>query len=274
MPENPELTVLKRNFPFRLGCTSWVLPDYILPNVEFLAGKIEAIQLLIFEDDSTSNYPTADEVKRLVELAEDNDMVYSVHLPMYQRLGSRDENERIKGRDAILRAIDATIPINPFAFDLHLEPDEYDIKNPVHDLTAWQDQHRKSLTELIERGVPTEKIGIETLEYPFEWVDDIVFDLDFNVCLDIGHVWKMNYDEQKYLQRYLPLVRNVHLHGIRAEDNKDHQPLNHLTKTKLLQFFEALEKTPYKREDVERMVCIEVFGAENLAPSLEFLSAL
>ena len=147
------------------------MPDFILPNIEFLADKIEAIQLLIFEDDETSNYPTTDEVKRLVELAEINNLIYSVHLPMYQRLGSRDESERIKGRDAILRAIDATRAINPFTFDLHLEPDEYDYKNPVKDLSAWQNQHQKSLSEMIERGIPTEKIGIETLEYPYEWIE-------------------------------------------------------------------------------------------------------
>ncbi|MFC1467497.1 cobamide remodeling phosphodiesterase CbiR [Verrucomicrobiota bacterium] len=261
---NPELISLKNRFPFRLGCTSYVLPDHILPNVGFLADKVDGIELLLFEDDETSNYPTPEEIKRLNEIAAEHNLAYSVHLPLYQKLGSRNEAERTKGRDAILRAVDATRALNPFAFDLHLEPDQYDKAKPVNDLVAWQDQHRKSLTEMIARGLPNKITGVETLEYPFEWVDDIVFDLNFNVCLDIGHVWLMNYDADAYLEKYLPRVRNVHLHGV--ENGKDHRSLDVLPPEQIARFFNALAAVPR-----ERMVCVEVFGIEKLHPSLQAL---
>jgi sugar phosphate isomerase/epimerase len=263
----PELISLKNRFPFRLGCTSYVLPDHILPNVEFLADKVDGIELLVFEDDQTSNYPTAEEIMRLNELKEQHDLAYSVHLPLYQKLGSRNEAERIKGRDAMLRAVDATRALNPFAFDLHLEPDQADKHNPVSDRSAWQNQHRKSLTEMIARGLPREITGIETLEYPFEWVDPIVFDLGFNVCLDIGHVWLMNYDADAYLEKYLPHVRNVHLHGIQS--GKDHRSLDTLPIEQIAGFFDALASVPK-----ERMVCIEVFSLEKLCPSLNLMELL
>lgn len=264
---SPELISLKNKFPFQLGCTSYVLPDHILPNVEFLAEKVDGIELLVFEDDETSNYPTRDEIKRLNELKTQHDLTYTVHLPLYQRLGSRNEAERVKARDAIIRAVDATRALNPFAFDLHLEPDEYTGNQPVSDLAAWQDQHRTSLTELIERGLPNEITGIETLQYPYEWVDELVFALDFNICLDIGHVWLMKYDASAYLDKYLPHVRNVHIHG--STDGKDHRGLDVLPIKQITDFFDALAAVPR-----ERMVCVEVFGIEKLQPSLELLKQL
>lgn len=260
----PELISLKNKFSFRLGCTSYVLPDHILPNVRFLADKVDGVQLLLFEDDKTSNYPSAEEIKELNEIAAENDLIYTVHLPLYQKLGSRDEAERIKGRDALLRAVDATRALNPFAFDLHLEPDQYDKAKPVNDLTAWQDQHRKSLTEMLERGLPREITGIETLEYHYEFVDEIVFELGFNVCLDIGHVWLMDYDYDAYLKKYLPHARNIHMHGV--ENGKDHRGLHVLPIEQINHFLETVESSA-----MERFVCVEVFGLKPLQASLKAL---
>lgn len=38
---------LKGIFPFRLGTTSFIIPDDILPNVEFLSDKVDDIEIQI-----------------------------------------------------------------------------------------------------------------------------------------------------------------------------------------------------------------------------------
>ncbi|MDH3981787.1 MAG: sugar phosphate isomerase/epimerase, partial [Kiritimatiellaceae bacterium] len=113
---------MKKQFPFRLGTTSYILRDYILPNVRYLKDKVDMIELLVFETDEQSNYPTKDEVKELLDIASEHDLTYTVHLPIDIHLGIRDEAQRIKNRDAFIRAIDATRALKPHAWDLHLEP--------------------------------------------------------------------------------------------------------------------------------------------------------
>ena len=45
---------------FRIGTTSYVIPDDILPNVEYLASRVDDVQLVLFEtDEYGSNLPDA-----------------------------------------------------------------------------------------------------------------------------------------------------------------------------------------------------------------------
>ena len=47
-------------YPFRLGTTSYIIPNSILPNVRYLADKVKDIELVLFEsDDGISNFPDA-----------------------------------------------------------------------------------------------------------------------------------------------------------------------------------------------------------------------
>ena len=88
----------------------------------------------------------------------------------------------------------------------------------------------------------------------------------------------MNYDADAYLEKYLPRVRNIHLHGI--ENGKDHRSLDVLPAEQITRFFDALAAVPRDLPSEAgtakegRMVCVEVFGLEKLQPSLKALEAL
>ena len=87
---------MKNRFPFRLGTTSYILHDDILPNVHFLKDKVDHIELLVFESDETSNYPAPSLIQELNKIAEDNDLTYTVHLPINIKLGTLNETKRKK----------------------------------------------------------------------------------------------------------------------------------------------------------------------------------
>ena len=57
MPVDQDRIILKNRLPFRLGTTSYIIPDDILPNVTMLAPSIDDIELILFESDEISNYP-------------------------------------------------------------------------------------------------------------------------------------------------------------------------------------------------------------------------
>ena len=44
--------------PFRLGTTSYIIPDDILPNVRYLADKIDDIELVLFDVEDYCNLPS------------------------------------------------------------------------------------------------------------------------------------------------------------------------------------------------------------------------
>ena len=48
--------------PFRLGTTSYIIPDDILPNVCYLAGKVKDIELLLFDNDEYCNIPDEEQL--------------------------------------------------------------------------------------------------------------------------------------------------------------------------------------------------------------------
>ena len=51
------------DLPFRLGTTSYILPDDILPNGRYLAGKVDDVELVLYEvDEAQNNLPTPEVV--------------------------------------------------------------------------------------------------------------------------------------------------------------------------------------------------------------------
>ncbi len=77
---------------YRVGTTSYILPDEILPNVRFLADRVDDIELVLFEiDEGRSNLPTPEQVRELAVLALEHQLSYTVHLPLDLRLGAHGE---------------------------------------------------------------------------------------------------------------------------------------------------------------------------------------
>ena len=95
-------------FPFRLGTTSYIIPDDILPNARYLADKVRDIELVLFEvDDGSNNLPPPHVIDELAELARQYDMTYTVHLPLDLKLGD-DSSDRDISVIKAKRVIDCT----------------------------------------------------------------------------------------------------------------------------------------------------------------------
>ena len=106
--------------PFRLGTTSYILADAMLPNVRFLADKVWDVELLFFEVDEAKNaLPNPKVFTELEALARAHDLTYTVHLPLALRLGEAGAQAEV----ALVRServIEATHLLDPFAYVVHL----------------------------------------------------------------------------------------------------------------------------------------------------------
>jgi sugar phosphate isomerase/epimerase len=256
---------LKNQFPFRLGTTSYIIPAELIPNVIYLADKVDDIELVLFESDEISNLPDDDTVKMLKEMAERHDLTYTVHLPLDTWMGHEDESMRQRSVDKCLRVIERTAPLSPFAYVIHFHGDQRgEITSP--DLERWIAGHRHSVDRLIQ-NVNSHDLCVETLDYPYTVIEDIISDYNLSICLDIGHLLLCGYTPEDYLDRYLPLTRVLHLHGI--ENGHDHRSLSFLPVGLLTTLMDLLGNGSKD----SRVLTVEIFDETLLNQSLDILSS-
>jgi sugar phosphate isomerase/epimerase len=261
------LVSLKGRLPFLLGTTSYIIPADILPNLHHLQNRVDDVELLLFESDEFSNMPSPEEVAQMASLKKGTGLSYTVHLPLDTRLGSRDEAERVASVGKCLRAIEIMSPTDPFAWILHLHGDRRG-DPPTDDLDRWNHQNRRSLTELLAQGPDPRRVCVETLDYDFELVADLIEAFDLSVCLDIGHLLVAHRDVDGYLARWLDRTRVFHIHGV-DPSGKDHCDLGHFPE-RLLRRLASLPAPLLSSQ--RRVVTMEVFGEQDFERSMQVVA--
>ena len=203
---------------FRLGSTSYVYPDDILPNVQRLAqaGDVDDIELVLFEvDDGPNNLPDDRTVATLIDLATAHHLTYTVHLPLDLRLGANGTTQHASLQKAE-RVIKTTLPLAPYAYVFHL--DGSDAMAP-----GWVGRSLSALEQVITWVPQPELLAVENVE---AWdpvlLEPVMNALPISRTTDIGHLWKMGRDPLTVLDCWLPRTRVIHLHGL---GERDHQSL-------------------------------------------------
>lgn len=252
----------------RIGTTSYILADDILPNVRYLAPMVDDIELVLFESEEMSNLPSKEVVEELAVLARQHDLTYTVHFPLDIQPGSADPALRSACVASILSIIALTRNLKPFGYVLHLTPELYGTV-PSPEVERWHECLGKTLQSLFEQtDVSPRMFCIETLSYPFACVQDLVERYDLSVTLDIGHVWLMGYDSRKVLDSLLERTRICHLHGVKGKtdhlglDQGDAEAIEYFLKRLVLQG---------QGDRIERVLTLEVFSEAEFFASLSLL---
>jgi len=252
-------------YPFRLGTTSYILPDDILLNARYLAGQVRDIELVLFEvDDGPNNLPSAEVVDELMALGAAMDLTYTVHLPLDLRLSATGDATHPSMAKA-KKVIECTRELDPWAYVLHL--DGRDIKNgsSAAGVSEWQDQTVRALEIAAGWAGGAEKLAVENLErYPLDFILPVIERVAVARCVDIGHLWLDGHDPLPYLTAALPRTRVIHLHGL-AE--RDHKSLAHMPPEKLNPVVAALAHAGYCA-----VVTLEVFGQADFESSVAALA--
>jgi sugar phosphate isomerase/epimerase len=251
----------KRMFPFRLGTTSYIYADHILPNVAKLAPFLDEIELVLFESEGEDNYPDEAELRDLMNFCVKGELGFNIHFPIDIFLGDRDEEVRSRGISVVKKVIERTLCLKPSLYTLHFDVRD---KNGWEetDIEAWRKRILRSTEEMKELGIELERISIETLSYPLEWIEDILKKFEFSICLDIGHMLIYNLNIQGYLKKYLPQTSVIHFHG--AEKGVDHLGIDRLNG-------KMVDLILSKLRSFTGILSIEVFSFEDLKNSLEVL---
>lgn len=252
----------------RIGTTSYILADDILPNVQYLAPLVDDIELVLFESEGVSNLPSRQVIEQLAALATEHDLTYTVHFPLDIQPGSEDPSLRSECIASILSIIELTRSLKPFGYVLHLTPELYGTV-PSPEVERWHECLGKTLQSLFEQtDISPRMFCIETLSYPFAYVQDLVERYDLSVTLDIGHVWLMGYDTSEVMDSLLDRTRICHLHGVKG--GADHLGLNE-GNTNQIEYFLKRLRLQGEQDGVERVLTLEVFSEAQFHASLSLM---
>ena len=250
------------NYGFRVGTTSYIIPADLIPNIEYLAGRVEDVEIILFEvDDGPNNLPDECALRQMADLAAANHLTYTVHLPLDIDLGAVDTVDHPSLRKAV-RVVELMRTVAPHAFVLHLEGK--DVLRGRVEPEVWRDRTVAALEILGRKAGGSEYLAVENLEgYPLGFLDPVLEQIGVSCCVDVGHLWLDEHDAVAFLRQHLHRTRVIHLHGI---GTRDHQSVAHVPVDHLSAFLATLEEFSYT--DV---VTLEVFDRDDLNSSLRAL---
>lgn len=250
---------VKDRFPFRAGCTSYVIPDHIIPNVEFMGPYVDDIELVLFESPLCSNLPSEDDIKHLMKLADKYSLTYSIHFPTTHRAG--DDTHELFMND-LIRVHQLTDRLSPSAWILHLEG--ICREQPEQD-SQWLRRSQAVLAGLDRIVNEMPYIAIENLSYPWRLHLGLAERHRASLCLDIGHLW-INSPESwvDNVIEMLPRTSVIHLHGL--HEGRDHLSLMKTDMDDLKLFVSIIKRTGYSG-----LVTLEVFSQQDTEESLQLL---
>jgi sugar phosphate isomerase/epimerase len=253
--------------PFRVGTTSFIYRDHMLPNVRRLAPHVDDVELLVFDVDA--DLPSDDEVAELVELKARHGLSYTVHTPLGASLASDDERRRVAGVDQVRRALAWARPLAPHGAPVHvyLGEREHD-PAPPRDLDAWRARAERSLRTLISDGTAAPTMCIECIDYDFALIDPVVRALGLSIALDVGHLHRDGRALGGALDAYLGRARIIQWHGTEP-GGRDHRSLAHVAEEERRWLVGELVARRFAG-----VVTLEVFREDDFWESLGIVEAL
>jgi sugar phosphate isomerase/epimerase len=256
-----------KDIPFRIGTTSYIIPADILPNVNYLAGKVQDVELVLFEvDDGPNNLPDEDTIAQLKRAAALEDLTYTVHLPLDLKLGGAEGERQSSIRKAI-QVIDNTKALRPFAYVLHLDGRKIRSEFRSQRWREWTARTRDGLTELVDLMDDPALLAVENLDgYPPDFWDETLAGMPVSRCVDVGHLWRDGHDPLSYLQEHIRRTRVIHIHGV-AE--RDHKSLAHVPPQELQAVLQLLLDADY-----QGVLTLEIFGEEDFTSSMGALHGI
>jgi sugar phosphate isomerase/epimerase len=240
----------------RIGTTSYIVPADIVTNARWLAGKVQDVELVIFESDELgTNLPDSRTIDELIRIGSENDLTYTVHLPLDLRLA---DSERSIGIAA--QVIEATRTLGPVGYVVHLDGNE---EPESEGLRRWTERCCSCLVQLGEAAGSLHLLCVENLDDQSPIMLNAILDrMPVSCCIDVGHLWKGGLDPLPCLESWLPRCRVVHIHGV---GTRDHKALSLMPE-------DALDPVVRKLSNgFDGVVTLEVFSENDLEQSFSAL---
>lgn len=164
-------------------------------------------------------------IDSLAALKDELGLRYTVHLPLWSLELSTPLAPVRKGSvHATIDAIRATLPLDPEMYVLHatgpLAAEFYRMNMAeaakTFMLRSFSANAHSAIREVLAAtGLPSRKLAIESIEFPFDLTLELANELDLSFCLDVGHVlagFSGDISVEDALEQALPRLGEIHLH--------------------------------------------------------------
>lgn len=187
---------------------------------------------------------TRDTFRKLIDLGGSLGITYSVHLPLWSvELASPNQFVRKGSVESIVNSIELAKELNPECYVLHItgalasEFTRLNIPKPYKDIVnrGMLSNSIRSLEEIVSRiDIPSRRIAVENVEFPFDLTREAIDMFDLSICLDTGHLlagFSDGLSIMDFLDKHYDRLIEIHLHDgfFRMEHGlairRDHLPL-------------------------------------------------
>jgi sugar phosphate isomerase/epimerase len=262
--QGQDISALKGRCSFRLGTTSYILPQDIEPNVRFLTPLVDEVELVWFEGRPES-LPSSRTLDFLAAHAREHGLRYNVHLPLDLFLGDREPAERGRALDVARRCVDLALPLDPTCLVLHLENRPDKDRSAFGPDPAWCEMMDDSLGALVKATGDASLWAVENTDYPPEWSAPMVQARDMRYCLDMGHLARDGQSLEEAWQKFGEKTIMLHCYGLTPR--RRHGSLRLAPGRQLQVLADILKNYDYG-------LSLEVFDRSALKESVECLATL
>jgi sugar phosphate isomerase/epimerase len=242
----------------RVGTTSYIYPDDIIPNVRKLTGLVDDIELVLFEGKDYSNLPSLYDVKTLRKISDETGISYTIHLPIDLDICSRDREFRIFSIKRMIDIMKLTFPLNPRGYIVHLP------RRNIESEEMWVLRTVKSLSDIFIE-FDNESVFIENLSYPIKHILPIIEEFDFKLCLDISHTLKCSDNWEEIFDNNLDKIKVIHFYGPEVK-GEGHTGLQRAERSFVKSVVDKVLSSTFSE-----LLTLEVFGTEDFFESKRIL---
>lgn len=251
------------SFPFRLGTTSYIIPDDLCANAVYLRDVVDDMQLVLFDTPAASNIPTTNDIAELAQIA-GTTLTYSLHIPTNIRLAAANDDQRQRDVQKAVDLLNRCAPLPLSAVIVHLEGDEPE-DGRSRRWTDWQAAAAQSLRTLAT--ATDAPICVENIErYHPKHTIPAVDATGSRFCVDVGHEWKAGRSPMNLLACRLDRTRALHLHAVGPEH--DHDALTYAPADELAGVLRLLHERAW-----DGVLTLEVYE-DDFAPSLDVVQRM
>jgi sugar phosphate isomerase/epimerase len=184
-------------------------------------------------------------INELSKIKNEEKIVYTVHLPLWSvEPASPNEFIRKASVDVLADAVRLCEPLDPEVYVVHAtgslaaEFSRLEVSQFYREFIGSQMANiaEKSMQELLSKThLEPKRLAVETVEFPFKFMREIIDRLDLSICFDTGHLlagYPGIYPFMEFLRDNIDRIANIHFHDGFLEEKgnghrivKDHLPL-------------------------------------------------
>lgn len=255
--------------PFTICAPSMIFRESMVENVRRLSSLLPHIEILLYHQPDINNFPSSAEMNEINAIGRSEGIDFSVHLPASFEIASPDRKKRELSLELTMECCMRTAAINPLHYIIHVPyspptlvtvPGQYFNTSNADRRQEWINTATKSLELINAQWDYPGSLLVENINFSPTLLEPLWAKGLCEFCLDIGHLVLGNENVETITRQYLPVTREVHLHGVR--ENEEHLSLAAYPNTKIKNWVFILQ------EHFCGVLNLEVFSPEDLEESL------